>query len=157
MFKQEFNEIEVIFKKYNNEVMLDEVKKVFRSISTILDNRLNKIKPSVSIIVPVYNVEEYLDDCLISLMSQTYENIQIFCIDDCSEDSSLEILEYYQKLDNRIKIIKNRINSGLSVSRNKGINVATGKYLMFVDSDDWLDKQSIEKLVYCAEKMKLKF
>ena len=157
MFKQEFNEIEVIFKKYNNEVMLDEVKKVFRSISTILDNRLNKIKPSVSKIVPVYNVEEYLDDCLISLMSQTYENIQIFCIDDCSEDSSLEILEYYQKLDNRIKIIKNRINSGLSVSRNKGINVATGKYLMFVDSDDWLDKQSIEKLVYCAEKMKLKF
>lgn len=157
MFKQEFNEIEVIFKKYNNEVMLDEVKKVFQSISTILDNRLNKIKPSVSKIVPVYNVEEYLDDCLISLMSQTYENIQIFCIDDCSEDSSLEILEYYQKLDNRIKIIKNRINSGLSVSRNKGINVATGKYLMFVDSDDWLDKQSIEKLVYCAEKMKLKF
>ncbi|RAI11984.1 MAG: glycosyltransferase family 2 protein [Candidatus Melainabacteria bacterium] len=103
----------------------------------------DKIK--VSVIVPVYNVEKYLRECLESLVNQTLKDIEIICINDGSEDSSLEILNEYASKDSRFVII-NQENSGQSVARNKGFDVAKGEYIGFVDSDDWVDLNFFENL-----------
>lgn len=100
----------------------------------------------ISIIVPIYNVEKYLDDCLKSIIEQTYKNLEIILINDGSTDNSLEICYKYKKIDKRIILIDNK-NHGVSYSRNKGIDVATGKYMVFVDSDDTIDKNYIFELV----------
>ena len=103
----------------------------------------------VSIIVPVYNVEKYLKKCLDSLINQTLKDIEIICINDGSTDKSLEILEAYKNRDSRI-ILLNQENSGQSVARNRGIEIAKGEYLGFVDPDDWIDLDFFEKLYYSA-------
>lgn len=109
----------------------------------------NSIK--VSIIVPVYNVEKYLPECLDSLIAQTLKEIEIICINDGTKDNSLQILELYKIKDNRIKII-NQENQGLSATRNNGIKTASGEYIAFVDSDDWVDNDYFEKLYNAAKK-----
>ncbi len=91
----------------------------------------------ISVIVPVYNVEKYLSKCLDSIINQTYQNLEIICVDDGSTDSSPMILEEYAKKDSRIKIIT-RQNGGLSAARNTGVKNATGEFVSFVDSDDWI-------------------
>jgi len=107
--------------------------------------------PKISVIVPVYNTEKYLEECLNSLINQTYKNIEIVCINDASEDNSLKILEKYRKKDNRIIVI-NQKNSGANISRTNGISKSTGDYLMFVDSDDWIIPNTISELVNKIEK-----
>lgn len=102
-------------------------------------------KELISIIVPVYNVENYLERCLQSLINQTYKNIEIVCVNDGSTDNSLNILNKFQKKDSRIKIISQE-NQGLSEARNVGIKNSSGKYIGFVDSDDWVDLDYYEKL-----------
>ena len=102
-------------------------------------------KELVSIIIPVFNVEDYLPDCLSSIINQTYKNIEIICINDGSTDSSLKILENYSKKDARIKII-NQKNSGVCAARNNGLERASGDYIVFCDSDDKLAKNLIEKI-----------
>lgn len=109
------------------------------------------IKPEVSIIVPVYNTEKYLENCLISLIKQTYKNIEIICVDDCSTDNSWNILEEYSKKDCRIEIFKLAKNSKQGAARNKGLDVARGKYVTFVDSDDFLALNFIEKIYNALE------
>ena len=109
----------------------------------------------ISVIIPVYNVENYLDDCLQSVLNQTYTDLEIICIDDYSTDSSLELLEYYGRLDNRIKILKNNKNKGLGYCRNKGLKYAKGKYILFLDSDDWIGLKTIETLYNISEKKQL--
>ena len=99
----------------------------------------------VSVIIPVYNTENYLSRCLDSVLNQSLENIEIICINDGSTDSSLEILKNYQKKDNRIKII-NKNNEGQGIARNIGINEAIGDYIAFVDSDDFIKEDMLEKL-----------
>ena len=94
--------------------------------------------PKVSIIVPVYNVEPYLRQCMDSLVNQTYQNIEIICVDDGSTDASGAILEEYAAEDCRIRLV-HQSNSGLSAARNAGFLLATGSYIMYVDSDDWID------------------
>lgn len=91
----------------------------------------------ISIVVPVYNVSDYLEKCLLSIINQTYINLEIICINDGSTDSSLDILSRFSNIDSRILII-DQLNTGLSGARNAGIEKATGDYIMFVDSDDWL-------------------
>lgn len=98
----------------------------------------------ISIIVPVYNVEKYLKKCLDSLVNQTYKNIEIICINDGSTDHSLDILNEYANKDKRIIII-NKKNGGISESRNMGIAKASGEYIMFVDSDDWINLETCQK------------
>lgn len=105
----------------------------------------------ISIIIPVYNVELYLEKCLNSIINQTYKNIEIICINDGSKDNSLNILKKYQKKDKRITIIDKK-NNGLSSARNNGIKVSTGEYITFVDSDDWLEKNAIEILYNTIKK-----
>lgn len=94
--------------------------------------------PKVSIIVPIYNVEPYLRQCLDSLVNQTYKNIEIICVDDGSTDASSEILTEYALKSSKVRVIRQE-NSGLSAARNVGFSFATGKYVMYVDSDDWID------------------
>lgn len=99
----------------------------------------------ISVIIPVYNVEKYLEKCLDSIINQTFEDMEIICIDDGSTDSSLEILNKYAGNDKRIKVVAQE-NSGPSQTRNKGIELAQGEYLTFVDSDDWIEEDCLEKV-----------
>lgn len=99
----------------------------------------------ISIIVPIYNVEEYLPECIESLINQTYKNIEIILVDDGSKDNCGSICDEYAKKDNRIIVI-HKENGGLSDARNKGIDISKGEYLTFVDSDDVVSTQFIEKL-----------
>lgn len=105
----------------------------------------------VSIIIPVYNVEQYLRQCLDSVVNQTLKDIEIICIDDYSSDNSLQILEEYAKKDDRFIIIKNNNNLGCGVSRNKCLKIAKGEYIGFVDPDDWLETDMFEKLYNSAK------
>lgn len=109
----------------------------------------------ISVIIPVFNVEKYLHVCLNSVLNQSYQNFEVICIDDSSTDSSLEILEYFSKKDSRIKILKNDSNKGCGFSRNIGLNEAKGKYISFLDADDWLSPNTFEILVKKAEENQL--
>ena len=95
------------------------------------------MKPVISIIVPVYNAEKYLDQCVQGLLVQTLREIEIILIDDGSTDNSGEMCDEYSRIDNRIKVVHQN-NQGQSVARNNGIDISTGDYLMFADSDDWV-------------------
>ena len=97
----------------------------------------------VSVIVPVYNVEPYLQQCLDSVVNQTYENLEILIIDDGSTDGSGVICDEYERLDSRIKVI-HTVNRGLSAARNRGLDEAKGEYISFIDSDDWFELDAIE-------------
>lgn len=99
----------------------------------------------VSIIVPVYNVQYYLQNCIESILCQTYKNLEILLIDDGSTDCSGSICERYANIDARIKVIHKK-NGGLSDARNVGIDVSTGRYIMFVDSDDYMPRNAVEYL-----------
>lgn len=107
----------------------------------------------LSVIIPVYNVEKYIGECLESIITQSYQNIEIICIDDCSPDNSHTIIKQYAKKDDRIKYIKHEQNKGLGGSRNTGIKNAKGDYVVFIDSDDFIaDKFCYEKAILLLEK-----
>ena len=97
----------------------------------------------ISIIVPVYKVEQYLDRCVDNLVKQTYENIEIILVDDGSPDNCPSLCDEWAKKDGRIKVIHKK-NTGLGMARNNGLDVMTGDYVMFVDSDDYIDKRTCE-------------
>lgn len=106
--------------------------------------------PLVSVIVPIYNVEEYLNECLDSIISQTYRHLEIILVDDGSTDCCGKICDEYAMLDSRIQVI-HQSNRGLSAARNAGLDVAKGEYISFIDSDDYLDKHFITKLLGAFE------
>ncbi len=105
----------------------------------------------LTIVVPVYNVEAYIEKTLYSLCNQTYSNLEILLIDDGSSDRSLAICREWEKRDDRIRVFT-QSNSGVSVTRNRGIALATGKYLMFMDADDWIEPDMLKTLHDLAEK-----
>ena len=109
-----------------------------------------KEQPQVSIIVPVYNVENYIERCLNSLVNQTFKDIEIITINDGSTDKSLELINKYVKEDIRVSVI-DLGDEGVSYCRNLGIEKANGKYIMFVDSDDWIDFNMVEVMYKKAE------
>ena len=100
----------------------------------------------ISIIVPIYNVENFLDRCVQSLKCQTYENLEIYLVDDGSPDNCPEMCDQYAKGDSRIRVIHKK-NGGLSDARNAALDVVTGDYVIFVDSDDYVEKELCQKLV----------
>ena len=104
----------------------------------------------VSIIIPVYNVEKYLKRCLDSVCNQAYENLEILIVNDGSKDGSLKICNEYANKYSNIKLL-NQENQGLSESRNNGLKAATGEYVMFVDSDDWLCDGAVNEMVNFME------
>ena len=103
--------------------------------------------PKISIIIPVYNAEKYLKICVDSILNQTFKDFELILIDDGSSDTSKEICEQYIKLDNRVKVIE-QSNKGVSVARNNGLENSCGEYIMFCDSDDWIEEECLENLYY---------
>ena len=109
------------------------------------------LEKKISIIVPIYGVEQYLEECICSLLKQTYRNLEIILIDDGSKDACPEICDQYQKTDERITVIHKK-NGGAASARNVGLDIASGDYIGFVDSDDYVDPKYIEQLyVYMQE------
>ena len=104
----------------------------------------------VSIIIPVYNVEDYIHECIDSVINQTYENLEIILVDDSSPDKCPQICDDYAKKDSRIKVI-HKENTGLSDTRNAGLKISKGEYVYFLDSDDYIDKDTIETLLSEAQ------
>ena len=117
----------------------------------------NKSNALVSVILPVYNTDEYLEECLDSVVNQSLTDIEIICIDDNSTDRSREILEEYAKDDDRFIILSNEENMGVSVCRNKGLDIANGEYIAFLDSDDEIPKDTYEKLYEFTKENELDF
>ena len=109
----------------------------------------NDIK--VSIVIPVYNSEKTIGKCLKSLVNQTYENIEIICVNDCSKDNSLSVLKHYAAKDHRIVVINHAENMNAGGARNSGIRAAKGDYICFVDNDDWLREDAIDVLVQSSD------
>ena len=108
-------------------------------------------KELVSVIIPVYNVEKYLRKCVDSVLSQTYKNLEIFLVDDGSPDNCGKICDEYAKKDKRIKVIHQQ-NCGLSSARNAALDVCTGEYITFIDSDDWVEPTYVEELYNAIKK-----
>ena len=111
------------------------------------------MNPKISIIIPVYNVEKYLEKCLSSVLNQTLDSLEVIAINDGSTDGSLEILEHFSNQDQRLKVI-NQVNQGVSAARNKGLSLAQGEYIGFVDADDYIEAEMYEKLYECANQYK---
>ena len=124
-----------------------------KKIKDMMNNRFNN-NPKISVIIPVYNVEDYLEECLDSIINQTFKDLEIICINDGSQDNSLNILEEYAEKDNRIKIITTK-NQGLSAARNRGLENITGDYVYFIDSDDYLELTAFEELYAVSEEKSL--
>ena len=106
----------------------------------------------ISIIIPVYNVEKFIRQCLDSILSQSYKNYEVILIDDKSKDSSLDIIREYEKKYSNFFVIENKKNSGPGASRNKGIDKAKGEYIMFIDSDDYIEPNTLEDAFNAAKK-----
>ena len=107
--------------------------------------------PLISVIVPVYNVAEYLSRCVDSILAQSYGNLQIILVNDGSSDDSGRICEEYAKKDTRIQVIHQK-NGGLSSARNAGLDVSSGQYVGFVDSDDWIEPEMYEEMLALMER-----
>ena len=111
---------------------------------------------AISVVIPVYNVEEFLGECLDSIINQTFEDIEIICVNDGSADRSLEILNEYASKDERITVLDQE-NGGHAVATNRGIDLAKGKYLFLMDSDDILDLKALEHSYKVAEERDVDF
>ena len=138
---------------FSPEVLQHQLKKSLCSLplhKPVLDSNKPENNPTVSIIVPVYNTASYLARCLISILSQTYQNLEIICVNDASTDSSADILSDFAQQDSRIRIITHKTNQGLSAARNTGLDQMTGTYLTFVDSDDYIPPYAIETFLRVA-------
>ena len=109
----------------------------------------------ISVLIPSHNVEKYIGECLDSIINQTFEDIEIICIDDKSTDKTLEILNEYALKDSRIKVYGNQENKGVSYTRNYLLSLAKGKYIYFLDSDDYIELDALEKLHGLAEEKSL--
>lgn len=107
------------------------------------------MQPLITIVVPVYNTEQYLFDCLNSIKYQTFSEIQVLIINDCTPDNSIQIAEKFSKMDSRFEIIHHEENKGLGGARNTGIDYAKGKYIAFLDSDDFYPLDALSKM-YCS-------
>lgn len=127
--------------------------KQFDKVLTVKDycQSVPCINPKVSVIIPAYNTEKYIAKCLISLISQTLKEIEIIVVDDGSTDSTSEIIKVFAAADSRVKVISQK-NKKQGAARNRGMEIAVGEYIGFVDSDDWVDKDYYEKLYNAAKK-----
>lgn len=112
---------------------------------------LSNISDKISVIVPAYNIEEYLGRCLESILAQTYTNIEVIVVDDGSKDNTLKVAQQFEKDDNRVKVIS-KANEGVTVARLTGVKAATGQWIGFVDGDDFIDPEMYENLLLNAHK-----
>lgn len=141
--------------KYAQCLENNEITSNTNNSNTTIQNKID-YTPKVSVIIPVYNVEEYLRQCLDSVINQTLKEIEIICVDDGSTDNSLKILKEYAATDKRMTVITQE-NLHAGVARNTGLAVAKGEYVHFLDSDDWVDLDTYEKLYYLIKEKKTNF
>lgn len=113
--------------------------------------------PKLSVIIPVYNAKDYLNRCTDSILNQTFKDLELILVDDCSKDNSYQLCQAIAKRDNRVVAYKREKNGGIFAARNTGISLSKGKYITFVDNDDWLDLEMYEKLMSAAEEHDLDF
>ena len=113
-------------------------------------------QPCITVIIPVYNVEQYLERCVDSVLQQTMQNLQIILVDDGSPDRSPLICDRYTSSESRVQVI-HKENGGLASARNAGLKVSEGKYIFFLDSDDWLEPDGLELLLNTAEQYQVDF
>ena len=111
-------------------------------------------KEKISIIIPCYNVEKYLDSCVQSIINQTYKNLEIILVDDCSTDNTWKIIKQYEKKYDNIKALKNEKNSGAGYSRNRAVEIASNQYISFIDSDDYIELNFYETMLKQMKKEK---
>ena len=111
--------------------------------------------PKVSIIIPVYNVEKYLKKCLDSIRKQSFKDFEVICVNDCSVDNSLKLLNIYASKDSRIKVIDLDKNGGVSHARNIALDEAKGEYIAFVDPDDWIETSILKKSIEILDNIKV--
>lgn len=137
-------ELAASFSKYDSEK---------NGICTVCEGDF-QLTPKVSVVIPVYNAEKYLGECLDSVLGQTLREIEVICIDDGSTDSSLELLKEYADKDDRISVFAQG-NCGLAETRNRGIEKARGEYIEFLDSDDWLEPQALKRLYETSSERQL--
>ncbi|MCU5326114.1 glycosyltransferase family 2 protein [Bacillus cereus group sp. BfR-BA-01428] len=116
-----------------------------------------EIVPKVSIITPSYNSEEFIKQTIKSVVKQTFQKWELIVIDDCSQDNTREIVKAYEEIDNRIKLLELEKNSGAAVARNKGIEIARGTYIAFLDSDDIWEYTKLEKQIKFMEEKDIAF
>ncbi|WP_223812561.1 glycosyltransferase family 2 protein [Geobacillus thermoleovorans] len=109
------------------------------------------VLPKVSVIVPAYNVGNYIERCLTSIVSQSLKDIEIIVVNDGSNDNTLEVIGKFADIDDRIKVIDSE-NKGVSAARNRGLSQATGKYIYQIDADDWIEQNALEEMYEVAEK-----
>lgn len=141
----ELPRLEDFFSRYYLLALKEQMRKVAATKAVLLNDSEINMGIKVSVIIPIYNVQKYLLTCLKSVSDQTLENIEIIAVNDGSSDNSLELLIEYGKKEKRLKIL-NQYNAGLSMARNNGVKVAKGEYLYFLDSDDFIEKNCLEKL-----------
>jgi teichuronic acid biosynthesis glycosyltransferase TuaG len=117
-------------------------------MKNIIENR----EDLVSVIMPAYNSEKFIEDSIISVLTQTYKNLELIVIDDCSKDNTVKLIDQLSNQDHRVRFVKNEVNLGVSETRNKGISLASGNWVAFLDSDDIWEKTKIEKqMKYASE------
>ena len=144
---------EITSNKYNKTIHY-YISKYLRTFYDLIYNSNTQFDILVSIIIPTYNVEEYIDDCLTSLLEQKLENIEIICIDDKSTDQTPQIIKFYQQKDKRIKYYQINKKKGSGGCRNYALTKAKGKYIQYIDSDDFLDINALKELYEKAEREK---
>lgn len=108
-------------------------------------------QPLVSVIMPAYNASQYIEEAITSVLKQTYENLELIVIDDCSTDVTYELSRKFTMIDSRVKVFKNGSNSGVATTRNRGLKIAQGEYIAFLDSDDIWKTNKIEKQLRLAK------
>ena len=135
-----FNNLELRFFNYSLNYDEEIVFDIFINIK-----KYNKKHPKISIIIPIYNSEDFIEECLNSLLNQTFKNFEIICVNDGSKDNTLKILEEFEKKDERIHIITQN-NLGAGIARNVGMKISKGEYLIFLDSDDIFNETMLEEL-----------
>lgn len=112
----------------------------------LIAEETRKMEPLLSVIIPVYNLENYLSECIASIINQTYKNLEIIIVNDGSTDNSLEVINKFKSIDSRIVVI-DQLNKGVSAARTAGINIASGEVITFVDADDVIDEETYERNV----------
>ncbi len=121
------------------------------SLANQKGDQMTKNKPLISVIIPIYNSQKHLEECLSSVLQQTYQNLEVILVDDGSTDDSSKLVNDYKKRNQNIKVIHQK-NQGLSAARNAGLKIATGDYITFVDSDDKIEANMIENLIKALQK-----
>ena len=149
--KENMTNINRLISKEDNALAYYYFNKYFRCIIDVLYNNIHEFDISISIIIPTYNVENYIHDCINSILNQEMDDIEIICVDDLSTDSTRDVLNYYSQKHSNIYCFHMKEKHGSGGCRNYGLKQAKGKYIYFMDSDDWIDPNSLKNIYEMAQ------